>query len=136
MHDISSNNNNNNNSSLSLPRGARSAVRPCHHTRGPCANDHSYHTSRLVVILDNSKHSQYNLPEVEPHLDLTAREDEEVKTPLTEQNRRGRWELKMCLGSPPPQKKKKKKKKIGRSFPNLLPIHPPQSFCEIWENEM
>jgi len=46
MHDISSNNNNNNNSSLSLPRGARSAVRPCHHTRGPCANDHSYHTSR------------------------------------------------------------------------------------------
>merc|ERR1719234_406449 len=46
MHDISSNNNNNNNSSLSLPRGARSAIRPCHHTRGPCANDHSYHTSR------------------------------------------------------------------------------------------
>jgi len=49
MHDISSNNNNNNNSSLSLPRGARASSRPCHHTRGPCANDHSYHTSRSKV---------------------------------------------------------------------------------------
>ena len=132
MHDISSNNNNNN-SSLSLPRGARSAVRPCHHTRGPCANDHSYHTSRLVVILDNSKHSQFDLPEVEPHLDLTAREDEEVKTPLTEQNRRGRWELKMCLGSPPP-KKKPKKRFFWEIFPKSV-THPPQGFCEICENE-
>ena len=51
MHDISSNNNNNNNSSLSLPRGARASSRPCHHTRGPCANDHSYHTSRLANFI-------------------------------------------------------------------------------------
>ena len=40
MHDVSSNNNNTMVSLTSL------TTKPCHHSRGPCANDHSHHTSR------------------------------------------------------------------------------------------